>query len=247
MSTQRGRAVKDNWPFRIQVMSSLCFRQLQTWVKAESLLKSTPLMLPVTSDLKSEIWARLFLCKTKEIKTTTKCVILKVLSNQDQGSLGWVYWTTKPLVLRISYLHSSKRQSWQECQHFVLKFAKASFNENTHPEISHRDSGSVHSWFVFSKQKLLEESCTHKKKQNHESLIHPFSKFCNESCRKLIKCGSQNSISFTYFSWVLWLQVTILYNGCNRYITNFLWEIPDQLHFYRILIELLAKIQNCPI
>lgn len=55
----------------IQTMSSLHCRQLQTWVKAESLLKSTSLMLPVTSDLKSEIWERFFLCKTKEIRTTS--------------------------------------------------------------------------------------------------------------------------------------------------------------------------------
>lgn len=52
-----------------------------------------------------------FLCKTKEIKTTTKCLTLKVLSNQNQGSLGWVYWNTKPLLLRISYLHTSKHVS----------------------------------------------------------------------------------------------------------------------------------------
>lgn len=92
----------------IQTMSSLCWRQLQTWVKAESLLKSTSLMLPVTSDLKSEIWARFFLCKTKEVKTTTKCLTWKDVSKQDQGSLGWVFWTTKPLVLYILYLYTSK-------------------------------------------------------------------------------------------------------------------------------------------
>lgn len=53
----------------MQTVFSLGCRQLQTWVKAQPLLKPTSLMLTATSDLKSEIWARFFFCaKQKRLK-----------------------------------------------------------------------------------------------------------------------------------------------------------------------------------